>query len=161
MTLFFICIIIVAIRSKKLSCRQQIPKRLAKLFNDTLNGRSPYKSNLYGRNAIDKHKFWDEVKDYPFISVVAGPETREYLPGAFKWGILNVSLKLYTYGDDCQEKLEDLISEVESLIDANQHFDFDRGATTEILISSITTDEGLLQPHGVGEINLTVRYEVQ
>jgi hypothetical protein len=30
--------------------------------------------------------------------------------------------------------------------------------TTEILITSITTDEGLLAPYGVGEINLQVRY---
>jgi hypothetical protein len=32
--------------------------------------------------------------------------------------------------------------------------------TTEILVVSITTDEGLLAPYAVGEINLQVRYEL-
>jgi hypothetical protein len=32
--------------------------------------------------------------------------------------------------------------------------------TTEILVVSITTDEGLLQPYAVGEINLQVRYQI-
>lgn len=143
-----------------MSSRSQIVNKLVSILNQTLTGREPFKSNLYGRNASNKHKFWDEVKDYPFISVVAGVETREYLPAGFKWGLLNISFKLYTYGEDCQEKLENLISDVESVIEQNEQLSFTNGATTEILISSITTDEGLLNPHGVGEINAVVRYEV-
>jgi hypothetical protein len=32
--------------------------------------------------------------------------------------------------------------------------------TTEILVVSITTDEGLLAPYAVGELNLQVRYQL-
>lgn len=125
-----------------------------------INGATPYKSNLYGKNVISKLKFWDEVNDFPYVCVVAGSETREYLPGGFKWGYLNIALKLYVYGENSHELLENIISDVETIIDANETLVYDNGATTEILINSIVTDEGLLAPYGVGEVNLTVRYQV-
>lgn len=125
-----------------------------------INGITPYKSNLYGKNVINKLRFWDEVSDFPTICVVAGNETREYLPSNFKWGFLNIALKLYVYGENSHELLENLISDVENIIDANENLTIDNGTTTEILITSIVTDEGLLSPYGVGEVNLQVRYQV-
>lgn len=125
-----------------------------------INGRTPYKSNLYGKNVINKLRFWDEVNDFPTICVVAGNETREYHPSNFKWGFLNIALKLYVYGENSHELLENLISDVENTIDANENLTIDNGTTTEILITSIVTDEGLLSPYGVGEVNLQVRYQV-
>lgn len=129
-----------------------------------INGRAPYTSNLYSRNVTNKLKFWDEVKDFPFICVVAGTETREYLPSNFIWGNLNISLKLYVRGQDSSELLEALISDVEKVVGANENLPITlNGApstTAEILVTSIVTDEGLLDPYGVGEINLQVKYQV-
>lgn len=125
-----------------------------------INGITPYKSNLYGKNVINKLKFWDEVSDFPTICVVAGNETREYLPSNFKWGFLNIALKLYVYGENSHELLENIISDVELVIESNENLTIDTGTTTEILITSIVTDEGLLSPYGVGEVNLQVRYQV-
>lgn len=125
-----------------------------------INGVTPYKSNLYGKNVISKLKFWDELNDFPYICVVAGSETREYLPSGFKWGYLTIALKLYVYGENSHELLENIISDVENVIDTNETLVYDSGSTTEILINSIVTDEGLLTPYGVGEVTLTVRYQV-
>lgn len=142
-----------------MSQRSKIVKALVtKLKN--INGVSPYVSNLYNKNVLDKLRFWDEVNDFPFICVVAGNETREYHPGNFKWGFLNIALKLYVRGEDSQDLLEKLISDVERIIDLNENLVIDGGTTTEILINSIVTDEGLLAPYGVGEINILVRYQV-
>jgi hypothetical protein len=87
---------------------------------------------------------------------------REYLPGNFTWRYLNVSIKLYTKGEDCAEQLELLLDDVERVIDDNRVLEYDDEGheTTEILVTSITTDEGLLAPYGVGEINLQVRYQL-
>jgi len=62
---------------------------------------------------------------------------------------------------EAQQLLEDLLDDLENVIDANRVLVYDitnNLSTTEILIQSITTDEGLLNPYGVGEINLQVRY---
>jgi hypothetical protein len=144
-----------------MSARSMIVNALAEVFKSSINGTSPYNTNLYSNNVSTKLKFWDEVSDFPYICIVAGPEYREYLPGDFKWGILNIAIKLYVYGENPNEQLEELIQDVEYAISNNEELSLADGRrTTEILITSIITDEGLLSPHGVGEVNASVRYEV-
>lgn len=144
-----------------MSKRTSIVKALAEKLKG-IDGSSPYTTNIYG-NAYPKLVFWDAVQDMPAIYVVAGSEQREYLPSAFTWGFLGVSLKVYCRGEDSQQQLENLLEDIETCIDANRVlvYDADKGhETTEILIQSIITDEGLLDPYAVGEINLQVRYAI-
>lgn len=128
-----------------------------------IDGTGTYKTNLYN-NSFDKLKFWDEVNDFPSVYVVAGSETREYMPAAFAWGFLNVCIKVYTKGEDAQLLLENLLEDIENVIDSCKGvlaYDETNGyETSELSITSIVTDEGLLNPYGVGEINLLVRYQV-
>lgn len=142
-----------------MSRRTSIVKALAEKLK-LIDGNVPYKTNLYS-NVEPKLKFWDECNQFPAVYVTPGTETREYHPGDFTWGFLNLCVKIYVKGDDAQEQLENLLEDCETLIDANRVLEYDevnKYQTTEILITSITTDEGLLAPYGVGEINLQVRY---
>jgi hypothetical protein len=144
-----------------MSRRSSIVKALtAKL--KLINGQAPYKTNLF-QNAYARLEFWDTVKDFPAVYLTPGSEMREYLPGDFTWGFLGVSIKLYCHGEDSSEQLETLLEDVERCVDANRVLVYDSTTnyeTTEILIQSITTDEGLLAPYAVGEINLQVRYAI-
>lgn len=145
-----------------MSVRTSIANALAEKLK-LINGESPYSTNIYN-NAYPKLKFWDEVNDYPCIYMSTGSESREYHPGGFKWGFLGISLKLYVKGENHALDLENLLEDVEKVIDANRTLVYNTqiaGAqTTEILINSIVTDEGLLEPYGVGEVNITVQYPV-
>jgi len=146
-----------------MSRRTSIVKAFATKFK-LINGTGVYKTNLFN-NSFPVLKFWDEVNDFPAVFVVAGGETREYLPGGFAWGFLNVSLKVYTKGEDSQQLLENLIEDIETVVtDLRGVVQYDTSgsqfSTSEISITSITTDEGLLAPYGVGEVNLLVRYQV-
>ncbi len=145
-----------------MSVRTSIATALAEKLK-LIDGNTPYKTNLYN-NAFPKLKFWDECNDFPAIYMSTGSETRDYLPGGFKWAFLGISLKLYVKGEEPATELENLLEDVERVIDANRTLVYDAdtaGAqTTEILINSIVTDEGLLEPYGVGEVNITVQYPV-
>lgn len=144
-----------------MSARAGIQRAVIEKLKD-INGTGTYKTNLYD-NAYPTLKFWDEVNDFPCIYSSNGMETRDYMPSAFKWGYLNISLKLYVRSETSSEDLETLIEDVEKVIDSNRTIVYDTetgAATTEILISSIVTDEGLLKPYAIGEINLQVRYQV-
>lgn len=143
-----------------MSKRTSIVKALAEKLK-TIDGNTPYTVNVFN-NVYPKLKFWDEVVDFPSVYMSAGSESREYLPSDFAWGYLNISLKIYCKGDESQEELENLLSDIEHCIDSNRTLVYSDqgGETTEILITSITTDEGLLAPFAVGEINLQVRYQV-
>lgn len=142
-----------------MSRRTSIVKAITEKLKN-IDGSAGYKSNLFG-NSFPFLKFWDETNDFPSIYVVAGSETREYLPGDFTWAYLGITLKVYCKGEDSQQLLENLLEDVEKTIHDNRvlKYDDDNGyETTEILINSIVTDEGLLAPYSIGEINLQVRY---
>jgi hypothetical protein len=140
--------------------RISIVTALAEKFKE-INGTGSYKTNLFD-NSYPKLKFWDEVQDFPCVYLTAGTEVREYMPSDFTWGYLNISVKVYVRSEsEAQQQLENLLDDLENIIDANRVLVYDTTnnfSTTEILIQSITTDEGLLAPYGVGEINLQVRY---
>lgn len=145
-----------------MSRRSSIVKALAEKFKE-IDGTGLYKTNLYG-NAFPYLKFWDETQNFPAIYMSPGGEIREYLPSEFKWGFLDVCIRIYVKSeDDPQTLLENLLEDVERVIDTNRTIVYDADNnydTTEILIRSITTDEGLLAPYGVGEINVQVRYMI-
>jgi hypothetical protein len=145
------------------TARTSIAKALAEKLN-SIDGSTGYNTNING-NAYPKLKFWDEVNNFPSIYMSIGGETREYMPGNFKWGFLSISLKVYVKNqDDAAQELEDLLADIEKVLDANRTLEYDEtnpnARTVEILINSIVTDEGLLEPYGVGEINISVQYPV-
>lgn len=143
-----------------MSRRTSIVKALTEKLK-VIDGTGVYNTNLFN-NAYPFLKFWDEINDYPSLYMSTGSESREYIPGNFTWCFLGVSIKLYCKGEDSQEQLELLLEDVENVINANRVLVYDVPnalETTEILISSITTDESLLMPYAVGEINLQVRYQ--
>ena len=126
-----------------------------------INGVSPYTTKLY-ENVHKGIEFWDSVNDYPAVYVSPGHETREYLPGGFKWGFLSITMRLFVKEDDPQARLEKIIEDVEYVIDNNLCLTYETGKTTQdIRVISIMTDEGLLDPFGAGEIVIQVRYDLQ
>jgi hypothetical protein len=144
-----------------MSKRTSIVKAIADKIK-LINGTGGYKTNLF-QNSYAKLKFWDEVNDFPCVYVTPGSEIREYHPSDFTWAFLGICIKVYCKGDDAQEQLELLLADIETVIEANRQLVYDATnnyETTEILIQQITTDEGLLAPYAIGEINLQVRYEL-
>lgn len=145
-----------------MSRRKSIANALAESFK-VIDGTNGYTSNIYN-NSFSKLKFWDEVSDFPCIYSIAGQETREYHPAEFAWAFLGVSIKVYVKGEDPQDELEDLLGDIEKVINSFRGtltYDSESGlCTADLSITSITTDEGLLAPYGVGEVNLLVRYQV-
>lgn len=141
--------------------RSQIVNALVELFKQ-IDGTSPYSSNLF-KNVKNKLIFWDEVNEYPLVCLTAGGETREYQPAGFKWGFLVVTIRIYVKGDNSKEQLENIFSDIETILDANNNLVFGSGPDDEcvdIRIISISDDEGLLSPLGVGEIAVEIRYAI-
>ena len=108
-------------------------------------------------------KFWDEVEEFPAIHVNAGRETREYLTAGVKNRFLTIMLRCYVNEENAVDGLDALLEDVETVLEDNSGMTYkDKLGTTQsiqqITILSINTDEGVLEPMGVGEITLEVRY---
>ena len=108
-------------------------------------------------------KFWDEITEFPAVHVNAGSETREYEGADFKFRYLTLTFRCYVNEDDAVPALEKLLEDVETVIEANNPITYtdDLGSTQTTIqttINSIDTDEGVLEPFGIGEMICTVQY---
>jgi hypothetical protein len=139
--------------------RTQIVKEITRLLSVNLDGDT-YTTNIF-ENAKDRQAFWDEVEDYPSVCVYPGTETREYLPGDFKWAFLTVNIRIFVDSENSKEELEQAFDDIEDIIDSNNNLTVaGNDLSTDLRLLSISDDEGLLSPLGVGEIVLEIRYEV-
>lgn len=141
------------------TARTKIIEALVELFKG-IDGTGNFKSKLYN-NVEGKLLFWDDINEHPYVSIVSGAEVREYLPGGFKWGFLGVSIKIFVNEENAKQAVENIFYDIETLIDSNIDIGYDTGVnTTDIRILSISDDQGLLEPLGVGEVDLQIRYQI-
>jgi len=108
-------------------------------------------------------KFWDEVEEFPAIHLNAGSERREYQAGGYKDRYVNITVRCYVNEENSVEALDELLEDVETVLeDSSRLRYYDRNGleqfTQQISIISIDTDEGVLDPLGVAEILIEVRY---
>ena len=127
-----------------------------------IDGSGAFLSNV-GENVHPRMKFWDEVEEFPAIHLNAGSETRQYQTGGYKDRFLNVTVRCYVNQEDSVAALDELLEDVETVLEENSQLLYhDRNGleqhTHQITIISIDTDEGVLDPLGVGEILIEVRY---
>jgi hypothetical protein len=129
---------------------------------ESINGTGEFLTDLAG-NVSPRLKFWDEVEEFPAVHLNAGSETREYQSGGYKDRFLSITLRCYVQDEDSVQALDELLEDVETVLETNSRLAYkDRKGVTQytqqITIVSVDTDEGVLEPLGVGEILIEVRY---
>ena len=141
--------------------RRAIVEALAQEL-EQINGSPPFRSAV--SNVERRLKFWDEVTEFPTIHIGAGAETREYDGGGFRFRFLRLTIRCYVSDDnDVIEALEELLEDVETVLEDKDPLTYydSTGAsqsTVQTTIGTVTTDEGVLEPLGVGEITIEIRY---
>ena len=127
-----------------------------------INGNGEYLTNLFN-NVHPRLKFWDEIEEFPAVHLNAGSETREYQGGGYKDRFMSITIRCYVNSEDAVDDLDKLLEDVEVVLEDNSRLAYsDRNGATQyahqITIISIDTDEGVLEPYGVGEMTIEVRY---
>ena len=129
---------------------------------ENINGSPPFRTSV---SRVERRlKFWDEVNEFPTIHVGAGAETRDYDGGGFRFRFLQLTVRCYVSDDnDVIEALEELLEDVETVIEDSDPLTYydSTGAsqsTVQTNIITVDTDEGVLEPLGVGEITCEIRY---
>ena len=142
--------------------RRAIVGAIASKLYESLNGSAPFRSSV--QSVEPRLRFWDEVQDFPAIQVGGGQETREYEGGGFRFRVLRVTIRCYVNdNDDVILALEELLEDVETVLEDNDPLTYtdSTGAsqtTAKTTILSVDTDEGVLEPLGVGEVIVEIQY---
>ena len=143
------------------SRRRAIVEAIAEAL-EKINGQAPFRTSI--AKVERRLKFWDEVDEFPTLHVGAGGETRQYDGGGFRFRFLTITVRCYVSDDsDVIEALEELLEDVETVLEDNDPLTYTDSTgtshtTVQTTIQSVDTDEGVLEPLGVGEIVLEVRY---
>jgi hypothetical protein len=127
-----------------------------------IDGTGVFLTNV-NENVSPRLKFWDEIEEFPAVHLNAGSESREYQGGGYKDRYLTVTLRCYVQEEDAVAALDALLEDVETILEENSRLLYkDRNNadqyTQQITIISINTDEGVLEPYGVGEMQIEVHY---
>ena len=142
--------------------RRAIVGAIADKLYENLNGSPPFRSAV--QSVEPRLRFWDEVNDFPAIQVGAGQETREYEGAGFRFRFLRVTIRCYVNdSEDVILALEELLEDVETVIEDNDPLTYTDSTgtsqtTAKSTILTVDTDEGVLEPLGVGEVIIEVQY---
>ena len=142
--------------------RRAIVKAIAEKLRYNLTGQPPYRTSV--AQVEERLKFWDEVQEFPTIHIGAGAETREYETAGFRFRLLQVTIRCFVSDDtDVILALEEMLEDVETVLeneDPLTYYDSTGASQTTAMTSvlSVDTDEGVLEPLGVGEVVVEIRY---
>ena len=128
----------------------------------TINGQGAFLTDV-GENVHPRLKFWDEIDEFPALHLNAGSETRDYRTAGVRDRFLTITIRCYVQDEDAQEALNELMEDVETVLEDNSRLSYTDKLnavhyTQKITVISIDTDEGVLEPLGVGEVTIEVRY---
>lgn len=143
--------------------RGPILAAITKALKDGIKGSSTHSNiNLEGR-VEPRLKFWDEITEFPCVHLNAGSEVREYQGGGVKDRFLSITLRCYVNKENAADQLNLLLEDVETVLEDKNRLEYkdisgNTQHTHQISIVSIETDEGVLEPLGVAEMVIEVRY---
>jgi len=122
----------------------------------TFDSSYTYQVNLFD-NVFRRLKFLDEINDFPSVYLQAGAENRIYDTKGLTTSTLDIMLRVYIHTETAVEELESTMQDIEFVI---YNMDTEKYGMMDVQVSTMSTDEGLLDPYGIGEVGVTVQYDV-
>jgi hypothetical protein len=128
---------------------------------------SAFKTHLGQINSVDSNNVYssyrwiDELNDYPAITFVARSEQRLGRGSGRKLALIIISLRAYVFnGDGAMDEVEQLVRDVETQVETFAESNRDL-LVESALVASVRTDEGLMHPYGVGDMDINITYDVE
>lgn len=149
--------------------RTSIANAMRDRFISEMDGSKPdyYYTNLYGNVSTRVYRF-EDIAEFPYLGIAIGAETFEYKASAQQDAYLELLVYAYVREvEDIQVELENIISDIKTVVDTGGNLSYtvttpdSSSLNCEVIdsrIASIDTDEGLLNPFGLAQVSITVRY---
>ena len=113
-------------------------------------------------NVHKRFKFLDELNDFPSVCFVAGTERRDQLGANRRLATIDIALRGYVFDENNVDKAEILAQNVESKVDSfSANVAARANGVSDARVVSFRTDEGLLQPYGVADLEVQILYDVE
>lgn len=122
-------------------------------------GQTP---DIDSTNVFKHFKFLDEINDFPSVCFVAGSESREQLGANRRLGSIEIALRGYVFDENNIDIAEILAQNVESKVDSfSANVAARANGVSDARVTAFRTDEGLLQPYGVADLEVQILYDLE
>jgi hypothetical protein len=122
-------------------------------------GQTP---DIDSTNVFKHFKFLDEINDFPSVCFVAGSESREQLSANRRLGSIEIALRGYVFDENNIDIAEILAQNVESKVDSfSANVAARANGVSDARVTTFRTDEGLLQPYGVADLEVQILYDLE
>lgn len=130
------------------------------LTQPTVRISAPQLQFALGANSVSQRLLYlDDINDFPTICFSGGPSIDySYIQTRQPIKTMRQLLRGYTYSSDAMRDAEDLARSIEAVVQHFAYFASDLGVFSS-RVQSVTTDEGLLQPYGLCEVEVAIEYE--
>ena len=105
--------------------------------------------------------FLEEINDFPTICFMVGAVTRQHVGGDVRYEFFEVNFRGYVHGEDSLNLADDLSEDIDFIVNSFRNRALTSNSTLEIsdaLVLSVSTDEGLFDPHGLCDIRAQISY---
>jgi len=120
-------------------------------------------TDVHANNVYRTYKYMHDLNDFPAITFIPNREDRDHFGDGQVHGILAVQLRCYVYdGDtaDIADECERLADQIEAAVDTfsaiNRALEVE-----EARVVSLRTDDGLMTPYGVADLQISILYRLE
>jgi hypothetical protein len=130
---------------------------------EALVGHLGTNTDVHANNVHRTYKYMHDLNDFPAITFIPNREDRDHFGAGQVHGILAIQLRCYVYdGDtvDIADECERLADQIEAAVDTfsatNRALEVE-----EARVVSLRTDDGLMTPYGVADLQISILYRLE
>jgi len=119
-----------------------------------------YTNNPLPTNGVQRGMKWlDQINDFPYICYHVDSSELVHIGANERFYNMEISLRGYVRGEDSQSLSDQLALDIEDAADSFRDAATSTHSIVDSRIVEVSTDEGLMEPHGIVEMSLSISYQ--
>lgn len=104
-------------------------------------------------------KWLDQINDFPYICYHVDASENTHIGANERYYQMAISLRGYVRGENSQSLADQLALDIEDAADSFRDAALSTYMIVDSRVVSVSTDEGLMEPHGIVEMSIEVSYQ--
>lgn len=130
---------------------------------EALLGHLGTNTDVHANNVFRTYKYMHDLNDFPAITFIPRQEQRDHFGDQQVHGIIAIQLRCYVYdgdtadiADECERLADQIEAAVDTFADAYPQYEVE-----EARVVSLRTDDGLMTPYGVADLQISILYRLE
>jgi hypothetical protein len=101
-----------------------------------------------------EYRWLDQINEFPYITFVCKEDTRVHIGADVRYGVIEVQIRAYVREENSQAAGDRLLIQIEEHLQAFEH-----SSLQDCRVLQVSTDEGVMEPYGVVDLQVRIAYD--